>query len=396
MKALRILGMILSFGIAATGCLEYVLYNVNLWEINLSSFIDMYKTMRIITIVVSLATFVFLFLSLLLNNKVFMGITIIPVIANIAVGSVFANAYATPTLIPFYEWICVGLTLISFIFLVIVMAKTKKSDHAKIAKGSEKGNEVDSNEGVNNAQPSPMMMGIAQDASGNTISERERISRLRQELNGLDFSKIAELDDNGTLEQKEQENVDTFENTEDLRAAIAADEQELNNDMKQLQQAKDAIKNQQQAQSAPKKTIMPNKVVTSAASQSNGPADPYKQTILPRRRRDNMDSAKYTNPIGNTPEKIASNNVRRSSKPEVHTEDYKDKIFLGDSDRIWAAMKQQDRSVLEKIKREDALTNKPKAQTKSQKTVEINKKQSTVEIKTKTNKDTLPTIDWDD
>ncbi|KAJ3628665.1 hypothetical protein Zmor_003991 [Zophobas morio] len=178
------------------------------------------------------------------------------------------------------------------------------------------------------------MLGISENVSGNTVSERERINRLRQELNGLDFSKIAELDDNGTLEQKQVENTDTFENTEDLRAAIAADEHELNQDMEELARAKNAIRNQSQIQpnSTPVKTIMPNKV--SSPQQSSGPADPYKQTILPRRRRDNMDSSKYNNPIGNTPEKISSHNAPRNAKPEVNEQAYKDKIFLGDSDRI--------------------------------------------------------------
>lgn len=180
---------------------------------------------------------------------------------------------------------------------------------------------------------SPMMMGQAENASGNTISERERISRLRQELNGLDFSKIAAADEDGTLEQQQNlQNDETFETTEELRASIKQDEADLNLELEQLERAKQAIgRSEQPAKVAPtpKKENSANIPVA-----NNGPVDPYKQTILPRNRRRNIDSNKYANPIGNTAEKITNHSAPRSANREINTADYKDKIFLGDSDRI--------------------------------------------------------------
>lgn len=70
------------------------------------------------------------------------------------------------------------------------------------------------------------------------------------------------------------------------------------------------------------------------------PVDPYRQTIIPRRSLDRK--VEYKKPIGNKPfsELSQPSRERREAK---YDSNYQGKVFLGDSDRIWEAMKKQKR-----------------------------------------------------
>ncbi|WP_338969416.1 hypothetical protein [Spiroplasma endosymbiont of Labia minor] len=69
----------------------------------------------------------------------------------------------------------------------------------------------------------------------------------------------------------------------------------------------------------------------------NSIKDPYKQTIIPRR---SGVSNHFDRPIGNT--KQTQPKKAEHKRPEL-IDSYKNKVFIEDSDRIWDALKQQER-----------------------------------------------------
>jgi hypothetical protein len=315
------------------------------------------------------------------------------------------------------NWSCIvaSVVLVAFgtLFAFIGMVKKPKGGTGKAIKGAT---EQQTQTGIihpedvynpnidipanNNEQQNYVAGG--QTVSGNTISERERILKLKEELNGLDFKNIALADENGTLDATEQADntmtEDTFENTADLKSAIKREEDELALEIAALNHAKT------QAQSTPQQAVPPVQAVSKPALQANAAddvktteLDPYKATIIPRRRRGQLDVGKFEQPIGNTPEKIGANSVpRQHNRGEVKIDEYKDKVFLGDSDRIWAAMQKQDRSLLLKQQQAAKKAEKPKTVEIKAKTIEAIEPTITPNNNTYSGTEEIPTIDWDD
>ncbi|ASP28002.1 hypothetical protein SCORR_v1c02270 [Spiroplasma corruscae] len=114
-----------------------------------------------------------------------------------------------------------------------------------------------------------------------------------------------------------------------------------------------------------------------------GPIDPYKQTIVPR-RFEGVKSGKYSTPIGN----IAALNMENKEprKKPLYDESYQGKIFLGDSDRIWDALKKQAT---------DVYKIKPRSNLRKDITETVVDPLNSVEKKNNDKKN-VSTIDWDD
>lgn len=347
MRTVRVLGMVSSIGAVVGSCLEFFKRDDYKVDGLTNSGLD---TFTILVLVLGVVAFVFAFLSLLFNNRPFLIMAVFPVLANIAIGISYIMMY-------YYEFGDAYFVIISFatsalaaLFMVIAMLLPRKNmpKKAKTDKPSKQAKILQAMEGdsgdAGNGQPQyaqDNFVSQGQDVSGNTISERERISRLREELNGLDFSKIAEADETGTLDRLQ--NNETYEDTNDLKEAINREESELNADLDQLERARRALGRAPEPVAQPQQTVQPvaqpsnpvrNETPVQQPVKADGPANPYKHTILPRTRRGNIDANKYNDPIGNTPEKITVHSQRSTHRGEVKIDEYKDKVFLGDSDRI--------------------------------------------------------------
>ncbi|AKU79473.1 hypothetical protein [Spiroplasma turonicum] len=133
-------------------------------------------------------------------------------------------------------------------------------------------------------------------------------------------------------------------------------------------------------QSASKASMQPNK-----EAEYKGPIDPYKQTIVPR-RFSSVKSGKFEGPIGNIVKNLSSSNKENRKKP-VYDQNYQGKIFLGDSDRIWDALKKQASDVYknENFEKKDNNLEKNKILDPLNSVENLNDEQKSVS-----------TIDWDD
>ncbi|AGR41482.1 hypothetical protein [Spiroplasma taiwanense] len=126
------------------------------------------------------------------------------------------------------------------------------------------------------------------------------------------------------------------------------------------------------------------------------PKDPYKETIVPRRSQ--YRAEKFQKPIGNV---VANqNNVNSQRKVPKYDSNYEGKVFLGDSDKIWEAMKKKERNLINNniaLPINQSKVNSLANSTKKQKTktidVDLNKILDPVNEK---KSDFMPTIDWDD
>ncbi|QHX36873.1 hypothetical protein [Spiroplasma sp. BIUS-1] len=126
------------------------------------------------------------------------------------------------------------------------------------------------------------------------------------------------------------------------------------------------------------------------------PKDPYKQTIVPRRAA--QRAGEFDQPIGNV---VKPTYVERTERkmPRVD-ENYQGKVFLGDSDRIWEAMKKQERNLTPKAPKTDHLVSKSNIvnslQSEKTKTMEIDIDSIMDPVNDQNDEDFTPTIDWDD
>ncbi|WP_338984654.1 hypothetical protein [Spiroplasma endosymbiont of Diplazon laetatorius] len=126
------------------------------------------------------------------------------------------------------------------------------------------------------------------------------------------------------------------------------------------------------------------------------PKDPYKQTIVPRRSA--QRAGDFDKPIGNVVKPLYVERVERKT-PRVD-ENYQGKVFLGDSDRIWEAMKKQERRLAPKAPKTDHLVSKSNIVNSLQKektqTMEIDIDKILDPVNDQNDEDFTPTIDWDD
>ncbi|ALD66693.1 ABC-2 family transporter permease [Spiroplasma cantharicola] len=126
------------------------------------------------------------------------------------------------------------------------------------------------------------------------------------------------------------------------------------------------------------------------------PKDPYKQTIVPRRSA--KREGEFNNPIGNIAKPLyVERKVRRTPKLD---ENYQGKVFLGDSDRIWEAMKNQERRIPQRAAKVAPLN--PKANTlnglkkSKSKSIEVDLDKILDPVNEQSSVDLRPTIDWDE
>ncbi|AUB31892.1 hypothetical protein [Spiroplasma floricola] len=126
------------------------------------------------------------------------------------------------------------------------------------------------------------------------------------------------------------------------------------------------------------------------------PKDPYKQTIVPRRSA--QRAGEFDQPIGNVVKPTyVQRNIRKTAKLD---ENYQGKVFLGDSDRIWEAMKKQNRKLTpKKLKTDQGLSKSSTVNNLSRgktKTMEINMDNILDPVNNKKDDQFTPTIDWDE
>ncbi|AUM62860.1 APC family permease [Spiroplasma monobiae] len=126
------------------------------------------------------------------------------------------------------------------------------------------------------------------------------------------------------------------------------------------------------------------------------PKDPYKQTIVPRRSA--QRAGEFDQPIGNVVKPTYVDRIERKT-PKVD-ENYQGKVFLGDSDRIWEAMKKQERRLAPKAPKTDHLVSKSNIvnslQSEKTKTMEIDIDSIFDPVNDQNDENFTPTIDWDD
>ncbi|WP_339020511.1 hypothetical protein [Spiroplasma endosymbiont of Atherix ibis] len=151
----------------------------------------------------------------------------------------------------------------------------------------------------------------------------------------------------------------------------------------------------------------PNDVMKNAAPVNNipkleelptiiEPKDPYKQTIVPRRSA--QRAGEFDQPIGNVVNPTyVQRNIRKTPKLD---ENYQGKVFLGDSDRIWEAMKKQNRKLTPKklktdqgLSKTNTVNNLNKQKTK---TMDINIDNILDPVNNQNDEQFTPTIDWDE
>ncbi|AGR42346.1 hypothetical protein [Spiroplasma diminutum] len=228
-----------------------------------------------------------------------------------------------------------------------------------------------------------------------TFNMSDKLAKLKEDISNNNFSsgieqEIQEDEDNNANEPEvledeiledeiNEEELDSINNSENINYDL--EKPLIDNFSGQLNEEK------VQTNSLPKIEELP---------PITEPKDPYKQTIVPRRA--SQREGEFNKPIGNVVKPVYVEKIeRRTARLD---ENYQGKVFLGDSDRIWEAMKKQERRLVPKTPKTDHLVSKSNIvnslQSEKTKTMEIDIDRIMDPVNEENREEFTPTIDWDD
>ncbi len=242
-----------------------------------------------------------------------------------------------------------------------------------------------------------------------TYNMSDKLARLKEDISNNNFRHTLnetplEETNNEPIKREEQRNVQKEDTVENIYP-MEREEIQFENSQPKLVENEQFVEQIQEPNDSFNKFLKrPNQKIAPANNLPKvedlppigEPKDPYKQTIVPRRSA--KREKEFNNPIGNVAKPLyVDRNVRRTPKLD---ENYQGKVFLGDSDKIWEAMKNQERRLPQKVSKTAPLSTKwntTSAPKKSKsKSMEVDLDKILDPVNEQNSVDLRPTIDWDE
>ncbi|AOG60676.1 hypothetical protein SHELI_v1c07270 [Spiroplasma helicoides] len=181
-----------------------------------------------------------------------------------------------------------------------------------------------------------------------TVNIADKIKKLRDDLSENKFDELHSQEQANMTEEENYGNDLNQWNTQEIVNDLEL--QQIQEDFSNTNNNVNSIPNKINSVPAPQPIpggLSKNSNVGNTAEfyyDNNTLKDPYKETIVPRRVAKEKAND-YKGPIGNIPRQ-ESKYVSETRRQAFVDEKYQGKVFLGDSDRIWEAMKKQNRNIV--------------------------------------------------